>query len=78
MRATVSSYNEKNYLLPHLLYRYNYYFQLNGEPLEWTKLVELLKIDLQGEGFRLLPKLTYEHLHLNPSLRMKVKLAAQV
>ena len=46
--------------------------------MEWTQLVDLLKRDLRAEGCRILPKLTYEHLHLNPSLRMKVKLAVQV
>ncbi|XP_071855160.1 uncharacterized protein [Apostichopus japonicus] len=54
----------------------------NGKPIQWIHLLQLQEWDKgrkrQTPGLVLLPKLSYEHLHLNPGLQMKVSLAAQV
>ncbi|VDI32518.1 Hypothetical predicted protein [Mytilus galloprovincialis] len=49
----------------------------NGQSLQWTQIVRLVENDLQGLGLRLRPRITVEHLYLTPTLRMRVKLAAQ-
>ncbi|KAJ8023362.1 Transposable element P transposase [Holothuria leucospilota] len=54
----------------------------DGKPIKWTHLLQLQEWDKGSHrhtpGLVLVPKLTYEHLHLTPGLRMKVSLAAQV
>ncbi|XP_064619457.1 uncharacterized protein LOC135482905 [Lineus longissimus] len=47
----------------------------NGQPIRWPQLISLVE---DGGRFSLANKMTYDHLHLTPSLRMKVKLATQV
>ncbi|XP_041476452.1 uncharacterized protein LOC121424753 isoform X2 [Lytechinus variegatus] len=51
--------------------------QFGDKHIRWTHLVRLFEWD-SGSDLRLLPKLSPEHLYLTPSLRMRVKLAAQV
>ena len=69
----------------HLKVFFVHLFQLHGKPIKWQHLVKLVEVDMGLEpttnsvgGVRMLPKLTYDHLCLNPSSRMRVKLAAQV
>ncbi|XP_033107351.1 uncharacterized protein LOC117109202 [Anneissia japonica] len=49
--------------------------------IKWTQVLELYEWDIGLErtspGLRRLHKITYEHLHLTPSLRMRVYMAAQ-
>ncbi|VDH96810.1 Hypothetical predicted protein [Mytilus galloprovincialis] len=51
---------------------------LNGKPIKWSQIVTLVEGDIHGMGLRLLPRISYEHLHLTPTLRMRVKLAVQI
>ena len=61
-------------------------FQFDGQKILWTQLLKLVEEDVgyrndnpvNAGRCRLLPKIKVEHLHLTPSLRMNVKLAAQV
>ncbi|XP_022110829.1 uncharacterized protein LOC110990245 [Acanthaster planci] len=66
-----SSYHNKTRLLCY-----------NKQPIEWTQLLQMYEWDMGLErhspGLRRLHKLTYEHLHLTPALRMRVYMAAQV
>ena len=59
----------------------------DNQEIKWTHVLNLWEQDLgvttdhahgNAGRLRLVPKLTMEHLHLTPSLRMKVRLAAQV
>ncbi|XP_078610651.1 uncharacterized protein LOC144881434 isoform X2 [Branchiostoma floridae x Branchiostoma japonicum] len=56
----------------------------NHQTISWNHLVNLYEWDLgvrverQAVGLRLLHKLKTDHVHLSPSLRMRVKLAVQV
>ena len=61
--------------------------QYNGQQIKWEQLVSLVEGDLgiqhddataEVGRLRVLSKITNDHLRLTPSLRMKVKLAAQV
>lgn len=56
--------------------------QYDGKPIKWTHLLHLQEWDRGTEcnapGLLLVPKLSFEHLHLTPGLRMRVSLAAQV
>ena len=64
----------------------SYIFQLDGQQIKWTQLVNLVEQDLGMQrditedvgGLRLLPHIAVEHIYLTAPLRMKVKLAAQV
>ncbi|XP_072042699.1 uncharacterized protein [Amphiura filiformis] len=51
-------------------------------PIRWTHLQDVYKWDLHiggiNPGLRMLHKIHHEHLHLSPSLRMRVYMAAQV
>lgn len=49
----------------------------NGQFLLWTQLLSLYEADSQ-RPFRLVPKLTRDHLYLDSYSRMRVRLAAQV
>ncbi|CAG2191543.1 unnamed protein product [Mytilus edulis] len=49
---------------------------LNGKPIKWSQIVTLVE-GYSWNGLRLLPRISYEHLHLTPTLRMRVKLAVQ-
>ncbi|XP_071499561.1 uncharacterized protein [Diadema antillarum] len=51
--------------------------QIGEKHIRWTHLIQLYEWDSSSD-LRLLPRLTPEHLYLNPSLRMRVKLATQV
>nr|XP_054764639.1 uncharacterized protein LOC129271286 [Lytechinus pictus] len=51
--------------------------QYGQRHIRWTHLIRLYEWDSSSD-LRLLPRLTPEHLYLNPSLRMRVKLATQV
>lgn len=58
-------------------------FQYNKQEIKWPQLVRLYqgaggKLSKNSPGYNTVYKLTKDHLELNPSLRMKVKLAAQV
>ncbi|XP_038062325.1 uncharacterized protein LOC119732793 [Patiria miniata] len=52
------------------------------QDIKWTQLLQLYEwdvgLDRHSPGLRRLHKITYEHLHLTPSLRMRVYMAAQV
>ncbi|PIK46436.1 hypothetical protein BSL78_16683 [Apostichopus japonicus] len=56
--------------------------RFKGKEIRWTHLLSLQEWDQQlnapSPGLRFVHKLTYEHLNLTPSLRMRVYLAAQV
>ena len=59
------------------------FLQYNGQDIRWKHLVDLVKGEVgknadQTTGLRRLHHLGYEHVFLNPSLRMRVYLAAQV
>ncbi|CAC5406376.1 THAP9 [Mytilus coruscus] len=49
----------------------------NGKPIKWSQVVSIVEQDVHGMGLRLLPKITYKHLHLTPILRMRDKFAVQ-
>ncbi|XP_011680559.1 uncharacterized protein LOC100893587 [Strongylocentrotus purpuratus] len=51
--------------------------QFGEKHMRWTHLIQLYEWDCTSD-LRLLPRLSHEHLYLNPSLRMRVKLATQV
>ncbi|XP_022110831.1 uncharacterized protein LOC110990247 [Acanthaster planci] len=57
------------------------HLHLKGQDI-WTQLLSLYEWDVGLErtspGLRCLHKLTYEHLHLTPALRMQVYMAVQV
>ena len=66
---------------------FNIFFQYNDKPILWTQLVRLVEESnpamMQKAPAALgtltpIPKLTPQHIYLTPSLRMRVKLAAQV
>ena len=56
--------------------------QYNKQQIKWTHLLALYEWDSglkrTSPGLRMLHKISHEHLHLTPSLRMRVYLAAQV
>ncbi|XP_033103740.1 uncharacterized protein LOC117106487, partial [Anneissia japonica] len=56
--------------------------QYNHQDIKWTQLLELYEwdigLDRTSPGLRRLHRLTYDHLHLTPSLRMRVYMAAQI
>ena len=53
--------------------------QCNGKNILWKHLEQLYEEDTSKEaGLRLIPKLKYEHVHLNSFSKMRVDLAAQV
>ena len=58
------------------------YFKVNGGDISWKHIVDVYEWDLLRNpdvlGLRMLPKLTEDHINLQPRSRMKVKLAAQV
>ena len=49
----------------------------DGKNLLWSHIMELYNDDLI-RGLHLAPKLTHEHVHLNPYSKMKVYLATQI
>ena len=53
--------------------------QCNGKNILWKYLEQLYEEDTSKEArLRLIPKLKYEHVHLNSFSKMRVDLAAQV
>ena len=59
------------------------FLQYNKQEIKWPQLVRLYQggggnFSTNSPGYNTVYKLTKDHLYLNPSLRMKVKLAAQV
>ena len=58
------------------------FFFFKGQDITWTQLLTLygwdVGLDRTSPGLRCLHKLTYEHLHLTPALRMQVYMAIQV
>ena len=58
------------------------FIQFRGQDISWNQLLGLYEWDVGLErtspGLRRLHKLTHEHLHLTPSLRMRVYMAVQV
>lgn len=53
--------------------------QFRGLDISWKHILDVYEWDFSSpSSLRMLHKLTEEHLHLTPALRMKVKLAAQV
>lgn len=50
--------------------------------IAWSHLVSIYEQDLNlkafAPGLRKLHKITFDHIHLTPRLRMRVNLAAQV
>jgi len=53
--------------------------QCNGKPILWEHLEALYQEDTSKDaGLRLIPKLKFEHIHLNSFSKMRVDLAAQV
>ncbi|XP_071855332.1 uncharacterized protein [Apostichopus japonicus] len=56
--------------------------RFQGKEIRWSHLLSLQEWDqqlnAQAPGLRFVHKLTYEHMNLTPSLRMRVYLAAQV
>lgn len=57
-------------------------FQCNGNNIEWKHVVDLYHRNAgrvtQAPGLSIVPKLKYEHIHLNSFSKMRVDLAAQV
>ena len=57
-------------------------FQCNGNTIEWKHVVDLYHRNAgmvtQTPGLSIVPKLKYEHIHLNNFSKMRVDLAAQV
>ena len=53
--------------------------QCNGKPILWEHLELLYQEDTSKDaGLWLIPKLKFEHIHLNSFSKMRVDLAAQV
>ncbi|XP_030833255.1 uncharacterized protein LOC105444767 isoform X2 [Strongylocentrotus purpuratus] len=53
--------------------------KFRGLDISWKHILDVYEWDFSSpSSLRMLHKLTEEHLHLTPALRMKVKLAAQV
>ncbi len=56
--------------------------QFNKQDISWTQLLRLYEWDVglkrSSPGLRRLHRISHEHLHLTPSLRMRVYMAAQV
>lgn len=50
----------------------------NGYHISWGHLVKLYDVTRSESGLTLLPKLKYEHIHLNNFSKMRVDLATQV
>ncbi|KAJ8025305.1 Transposable element P transposase [Holothuria leucospilota] len=48
-----------------------------GKHLMWQHIVRLYHIDME-HSLKILPKITYDHIHLTPYSKMRVNLAAQV
>ena len=54
-------------------------FQFDGKPIKWSHLVSVVEEGTLETGqLRYTHKLTPNHIHLTPALRMKVRYAAQV
>lgn len=53
------------------------YMWNNGFYVIWQHIMQLYYQDVDN-GLKVLPKLTYDHIHLNPYSKMRVNLAAQV
>lgn len=54
-------------------------FQRNGKFIKWQHLEKLYEQDRgKASGLAMVPKLKYEHIHLNSFSKMRVDLAAQV
>lgn len=53
------------------------YMWNNGFYVIWQHIMQMYNQDVDN-GLKLLPKFTYEHIHLNPYSKMRVNLAAQV
>ena len=57
-------------------------YQVGGKDISWLHIKAIYEWDLLQNpdvlGLRMLPKLTEDHIYLQPRLRMNVKLAAQV
>ena len=54
------------------------YLQYRGKPISWQYILDLYKMATETTGLTALPKLKYEHVHLNSFSKMRVDLAAQV
>ncbi|KAJ8049239.1 hypothetical protein HOLleu_01897 [Holothuria leucospilota] len=56
-------------------------FMYNGKTIKWIHIVQLQQWDKavhrDSPGLLLAPKLSYEHVHLSPSLQMRANVAAQ-
>lgn len=56
--------------------------QYDKQSISWPQLLELYEWDVglmrSSPGLRRLHKISHEHLHLTPSLRMRVYMAVQV
>ena len=61
-----------------LFTRHCYPWQNNGKEIKWTHLWRLYYLSRTPTGLSLLPKLKFEHVHLNYFSKMRVDLAAQV
>ncbi|XP_033114326.1 uncharacterized protein LOC117114745 [Anneissia japonica] len=76
MKTTRNNFENSNY---HYKTRHLHY---NKMDIKWTYLLELYNwdtgLDRYSPGLRRLHKISYEHLHLTPSLRMCVYMAVQV
>ena len=57
-------------------------FQCNGSNIDWKHVVDLYHRNAgritETPGLSIVPKLKYEHIHLNNFSKMRVDLAAQV
>ena len=71
------SYNYISYII-HIMNNMVCMMQINGQYISWEHLTRLHNKQMSKSGFKLLWKLTNEHIHLNSYSRMRVNLAAQV
>ena len=59
-----------------------YNLQFRGKPITWPHLLDTFEWDLAAHKdapwLRMMHRLTPDHIHLSPSSRMRVYLAAQV